>query len=60
MTQIPEAPQRIIEERQRWASAVDTVATRIGQRFPRAEPRQRAPAYLPGLRSPIKRKNSWQ
>jgi SRSO17 transposase len=60
MTQIPDAPQTTVEEMQRWASALDPVATRIGKRFPRAEPRQRATAYLRGLLSPIARKNSWQ
>jgi SRSO17 transposase len=60
MTQISDTHQTTIEETQRWASALDTVATRIGTRFPRAEPRQRATAYLRGLLSPIERKNSWQ
>ncbi|HUY75686.1 MAG TPA: transposase, partial [Ktedonobacterales bacterium] len=33
---------------------------RIAPRFARAEPRQRALAYLQGLLSPVERKNGWQ
>jgi SRSO17 transposase len=32
----------------------------MGKRFLRAEPRQRAMAYVRGLISPIERKNGWQ
>ncbi len=43
-----------------WASGLDEVAQRIGARFPRSEPRQRALAYVQGLLSPVERKNGWQ
>jgi SRSO17 transposase len=43
-----------------WATSLDEIAQRIGPRFPRAEPRQRARAYLQGLLSPVERKNGWQ
>ena len=59
MTQSADPPQTTIAETQRWASACDTVATRIGTRVPRTAPRQRATAYLRGLLSPIERKQSW-
>jgi SRSO17 transposase len=43
-----------------WATGLEEVATRIGPRFGRAEPRQRALSYLRGLLSPLERKNGWQ
>ena len=43
-----------------WAAGLDEIARRIGGRFPRSEPRQRAVAYLQGLLSPVERKNGWQ
>jgi SRSO17 transposase len=43
-----------------WAKALDGLGERIGSRFARAEPRQRAVAYLRGLLSAVERKNSWQ
>jgi SRSO17 transposase len=45
---------------QQWAKELDGLGERIGSRFARAEPRQRAVAYLRGLLSPVERKNSWQ
>src|SRR3954452_7779743 len=36
------------------------VERRLAPYFERAEPRQRAMAYLQGLLSPAERKNSWQ
>ena len=42
------------------AAGLHEVAQRIGQRFARAEPRQRALVYLRGLLSPVPRKNGWQ
>lgn len=43
-----------------WAEELDRVHARIGPRFARVEPRQRALAYLRGLLSPVERKNGWQ
>jgi SRSO17 transposase len=43
-----------------WAAGLDEVAQRVGTRFPRSEPRQRAVTYLQGLLSPVERKNGWQ
>jgi DDE superfamily endonuclease len=43
-----------------WASRLAALSARIGPRFCRREPRQRAFAYLRGLLSPIERKNGWQ
>ena len=42
------------------ATGLDEIGRRIGRRFVRQEPRQRALAYLKGLLYPIERKNSWQ
>lgn len=49
-----------LEEVEVWAKELNIVGTRIGARFERAEPRQRALAYLQGLMSEIPRKNGWQ
>jgi SRSO17 transposase len=43
-----------------WAGELDTVAGRIGARFPRSETRDRVRAYLVGLLGPVQRKNAWQ
>jgi hypothetical protein len=48
-----------IEAAHGWADGLQAVADRIGPRFPRAEPRQRAVAYVQGLLSPLERKNGW-
>jgi SRSO17 transposase len=45
---------------QRWAAGLEALHARIAARFRRAEPRQRALAYLRGLLSPVERKNGWQ
>ena len=52
--------QTMTEEAHRWAEGLRAVVDRISSRFPRAEPRQRAAAYLQGLLSPLERKNGWQ
>jgi SRSO17 transposase len=39
---------------------LDTVADRIGVRFPRSETRDRVRSYLIGLLGPVQRKNAWQ
>jgi SRSO17 transposase len=44
----------------RWAAELQEVATRIGPRFSRSEPRDRALAYVRGLLSSVERKNGWQ
>src|SRR5918996_1405739 len=43
-----------------WAAGLEGVHARVAPRFARAEPRQRALAYLRGLLSPVERKNGWQ
>ncbi len=43
-----------------WAGELKVLGSRIGARFERAEPRQRALAYLQGLMSDVPRKNGWQ
>src|SRR5262245_26439421 len=42
-----------------WAAELDGVAAALGPRFARAEPRQRALAYLTGVLSTAERKNGW-
>jgi SRSO17 transposase len=42
------------------AASLDAMARRLAPYFERAEPRQRAMAYLRGLLSPAERKNSGQ
>ena len=49
-----------VTQAQQWADGLDDVATLIGRRFPRSEPRQHALMYLRGLLSPVERKNGWQ
>jgi SRSO17 transposase len=43
-----------------WAEEIETVGERIGGRFARSEPRQRAVGYVRGLLSGTERKNGWQ
>src|SRR5262245_2263236 len=43
-----------------WADEVAAVGGRIGGRFARSEPRQRAVGYVRGLLSGTERKNGWQ
>ena len=49
-----------IEAVEGWAAGLEALGERIGSRFARAEPRERAVAYLKGLMSDIRRKNGWQ
>ena len=49
-----------VAQAQGWADQLQTLTDLIGHCFQRSEPRQRAPAYLQGLLSPVERKNSWQ
>ena len=49
-----------MDEVREWADELGSLHARIAPRFVRAEPRQRALAYLQGLISPVKRKNGWQ
>lgn len=51
-------PTRVTVER--WADEVEAVAERIGPRFARSEPRERAIGYLRGLLGDTERKNGWQ
>lgn len=43
-----------------WAKGLEELADRIGARFARSEPRERAIAYMRGLMSHVPRKNGWQ
>ncbi len=43
-----------------WADGLAALHARVARRFARAEPRERALAYLQGLLSPVERKNGWQ
>ena len=43
-----------------WADEIESVGERIGSRFVRSEPRQRAVGYIRGLLSGTERKNGWQ
>jgi SRSO17 transposase len=43
-----------------WGGDLQVVATRLGQYFGRSEPRRRVMAYIQGLLSDVRRKNSWQ
>jgi SRSO17 transposase len=49
-----------LKEVQAWAAGLDTLHTRIANRFGRAEPRRRMLAYLRGLLGNVGRKNGWQ
>jgi len=49
-----------LEDVEVWAKELNIVGTRIGCRFERAEPRERAVMYIQGLMSDIARKNGWQ
>ena len=42
-----------------WAAGLAEVHARIAPRFARAEPRERALAYVRGLLAPLEKKNSW-
>lgn len=49
-----------VETIEGWAGELKVLGSRIGQRFERSEPRERAVAYLKGLMSDVQRKNGWQ
>jgi SRSO17 transposase len=49
-----------IEDLRSWADRLEEVQERLAPYFERAEPRQRAMAYLRGLLSITERKNGWQ
>ena len=49
-----------VEEVRAWAAGLEALHARIAGRFARAEPRQRALAYLRGLLGNVGRKNGWQ
>src|SRR5512145_2435956 len=49
-----------IETVEGWARELKVLGIRIGRRFERSEPRERAIAYLKGLMSDVPRKNGWQ
>ena len=49
-----------IETVEGWARELKVLGSRIGRRFERSEPRERAIAYLKGLMSDVHRKNGWQ
>src|SRR5215469_7913956 len=49
-----------IEDLRTWADRLEEVQNRLAPYFERAEPRQRAMAYIRGLLSTTERKNGWQ
>src|SRR2546421_8589372 len=49
-----------IEDLRTWADRLEEVQDRLAPYFERAEPRQRAMAYIRGLLSTTERKNGWQ
>jgi two-component sensor histidine kinase len=49
-----------IDELRSWADRLEEVQERLAPYFERAEPRQRAMAYIRGLLSTTERKNGWQ
>jgi SRSO17 transposase len=49
-----------LEDLRSWADRLEEVQERLAPYFERAEPRQRAMAYLRGLVSITERKNGWQ
>src|SRR6476646_3312112 len=53
-------PELKVETVWAWSSAFAEVERRLAPHFSRSEPRHQAMAYLRGLLSPVKRKNSWQ
>ena len=54
------APFLSVEELRSWADGLEEIQARLAPFFARAEPRQRALAYLRGLLSQTERKNGWQ
>jgi SRSO17 transposase len=61
-TREPSAPvvDQAVSAVQGGAAYMNDIERRLAPYFERAEPRQRAMAYLQGLLSPAERKNSWQ
>jgi SRSO17 transposase len=49
-----------VEDLRNWADHLEEVQERLAPYFERAEPRQRAMAYIRGLISTTERKNGWQ
>ena len=49
-----------VEELRSWVDGLEEIQKRLAPMFARAEPRQRAVAYLRGLMSQTARKNGWQ
>src|SRR5215472_9823137 len=49
-----------VEELRSWVDGLEELQERLAPLFARAEPRQRALAYLRGLMSQTERKNGWQ
>lgn len=43
-----------------WATELESLLLRMGQRFSRIVPRRRMQDYARGLLGPVGRKNSWQ
>ena len=58
--QPPAAADEAARTAQGGAAYMGDIERRLAPYFARAEPRQRALAYLQGLLSPAERKNSWQ
>jgi SRSO17 transposase len=48
-----------VAEVEGWAAGLADLHARIAPRFARAEPRERALAYVRGLLAPLEKKNSW-
>jgi SRSO17 transposase len=49
-----------VDDLRTWANALEEIQSRLAPHFERAEPRQRALAYVRGLLSQTPRKNGWQ
>jgi len=49
-----------LEDLRTWADRLEEIQERLAPYFERAEPRQRAMAYIRGLVSITERKNGWQ
>jgi SRSO17 transposase len=49
-----------VEELRTWADSLEEIQQRLAHFFVRAEPRQRAMAYIRGLVGQTERKNGWQ
>lgn len=49
----------MVEQVESWSDGIAGLHARIGHRFGRSEPRDRALDYLRGLLAPLERKNGW-